>query len=249
MEYWEYLLIFAAGYAAGTINTLAGGGGILAMPTLIFLGLPSVVANGTYRLAVIATGMFGVAGFRSKGITTWPYSLYLGGVAFAGALIGAELAKVLDDTWFNRVLAIVMVGIVALMVFRPVKPAAEIVEQMAQKHKILAYIAFFFIGIYGGFIQVGVGLIILATLTSIHGWSIVKSNSAKLMVVMIYTLGALGVFIYDGLIRWDLGLIMAAGNAGGAWVTSRWSVNKGDRRIRILLLIVAIVLAGKLFFF
>lgn len=245
----DFLLVFVAGYAAGTVNTLAGGGGIIALPMLMFLGLPGAVANGTYRVAVIATGLSGVAGFRSKGMSTWPYSGLLGLVALVGALIGARFSVELDELWFNRILALVLVAMVAMMVFRPVKSVGEVVEQMGKKHRWLAYIAFFFVGIYGGFIQVGVGFIILAAFTGIHKWSIVKSNSAKMMVVLIYTTAAFSVFLYEGLIRWDYGLVMAAGTAAGAWVTSRWSVDKGDKRVRYLLLIVAIGFAIKLSFF
>lgn len=110
-------------------------------------------------------------------------------------------------------------------------------------------IAFFFIGIYGGFIQAGVGFLTIAALTHINGFSLVKANFVKVFAALIYTSSALVVFIIEDKIDWTLGLVLAVGNAGGGWIASRWSVEKGDKAIRIFLVVTVIALAIKLWFF
>jgi len=122
-------------------------------------------------------------------------------------------------------------------------------ERTDRRSQVFGIIAFFFVGIYGGFIQAGVGYVIMASLTFINRFSLLKTNIAKVVVVLIYTLASLGVFIYEGLINWELGIALAVGNATGGYFTSRWSVNKGDQWVRYFVMVTAIAFAIKLFFF
>ena len=84
---YEYLLLIPIGFIAGFLNTIAGGGTLLTLPALIFLGLPAPLANGTNRIAILIQTFTAVKGFKSKGISTYPFSLYLGVSAFLGSFI------------------------------------------------------------------------------------------------------------------------------------------------------------------
>ncbi len=243
------LLIIGAGIGAGFLNAVAGGGSLITLPLLITMGLPSAVANATNRVAIVGQNIFAVAGYRSKGVSAYPYSLYLGISALIGAIIGAKIAVDIDDRLFNRILSIVMILVVVYIIVRPLPKGHEAAEEMSRKHKSLGIISFFGVGIYGGFIQAGVGFIMIALLTSINGFTLVKSNSAKVFVALIYTAAALLVFIYEGVIHWTFGLTLAVGNAIGGWVGSRWSVAKGDVWIRRVLVVAVVGLAIKLWFY
>jgi uncharacterized membrane protein YfcA len=244
MEITNALIIIAAGFAAGFINTIAGGGSLISLPILIFMGLPPTVANASNRIALFSQNIFGVLGFRSKGISAYPYSLWLGLSALVGAIIGAKLAVDIKDDVFNRILAIIMVLVVLTMIVNPVKAGKQ--ERTSTKYTIIGLIVFFFIGIYGGFIQVGVGFMIMAALTSINGFSLVKTNSAKVFIVLVYMTAALAVFIWEDKINWYYGIVMAIGNSSGAWFASRWSVEKGDKWIKIFMIVTVIAMAVKL---
>ena len=100
------------GFIAGGINTIAGGGSLLTLPILIFLGLPPNMANGTNRIAILFQNIFTTAGFKSKGVVTFPFSIYVGISALIGSLIGAQIAVDIKGETFNKVLAIIMVVIV-----------------------------------------------------------------------------------------------------------------------------------------
>jgi len=244
----EILYLVLIGFFAGSINTLAGGGSLLTLPILIFLGLPPTVANGTNRIAILIQNIFGTAGYKSKGVSAYPYSLYLGISALFGAIIGAQIAVDIKGALFNRILAVVMLLVVIFIIFKP-KNFQSLPERLTGKYLWLGIIVFFFIGIYGGFIQAGTGFLILMALTSINHFGLVKSNAAKTLVVLIYSISALATFAYHDKVNWPYGLSLAIGGAIGAWFASRWSVKKGDNLIKIFLIIVVIIMAIKLWFF
>jgi len=246
---FDLVLLVIIGFVAGGINIVAGGGSLLTLPMLIFLGLPPNVANGTNRIAIIIQNIFAVSGFKSKGVSSFPYSIYLAISAFMGAIIGALIAVDIKGDLFNKILAIIMVIIVVYMVFKRKTSIEELKERITGKHFWVGILAFFFVGIYGGFIQAGVGFIILLALSSINRFSLVKSNAIKVFVALVYSFAAVAIFAYNDMINWKYGLILSIGNATGGWFMSRWSVKKGDGFVRLFLIIMVIVMAIKLWFF
>ena len=101
----------------------------------------------------------------------------------------------------------------------------------------MGIVSFFGVGLYGGFIQAGVGFIMIPLLTTINRFSLVKTNSVKVFVALTYSLSALAVFILEGVVNWGFGLTLALGTAIGGWIGSRWSVAKGDVWIRRVLIV------------
>ncbi len=246
---WEYLLLIVAGFVAGFINTLAGGGSLITLPMLIFLGLPPAVANGTNRIAILIQTFFATAGYKSKGVWTFPFNLYLGVSALFGALIGAQIAIDIKGDTFNKILAIIMIVVVALMIFKPKTKSEQLLERFEGKYKFWAIVVFFIFGIYGGFINAGIGFVIMLFLNYVNQMSLVRVNATKVAVVFVYTLGAVLMFALNDKIEWMIGFILAVGNASGAWVASRWSVSKGDRVIKIFMIVMVTILSVKLWFF
>ncbi|MBT8266365.1 MAG: sulfite exporter TauE/SafE family protein [Bacteroidia bacterium] len=246
---YNLLLLLLAGFAAGFINVIAGGGSLISLPILIFLGLPPSVANGTNRLGILFQTSTAVVGFRSKGISTFPFSLYCGIAATIGSIIGAQIAVDIKGETFNKILAIVMIVVVLLIVFKPKVSVESLIERTTGKHLWISMLVFFFLGIYGGFINAGIGFILLLFLSYFNKMTLVKANATKVTIAAIYTFAALMVFIFNDKISWVHGILLALGNALGAWISSRLSVRKGDGFIRIFLLIMVSAMAIKLWFF
>ncbi|MEE9259993.1 MAG: sulfite exporter TauE/SafE family protein [Candidatus Scalindua sediminis] len=253
MEIWQIPVIFIVGITAGVINTLAGGGSLLTLPILIFLGLPTAMANGTNRFAIMIQCLFAVAGFKRKGISNFKLSLLLSAPALIGAIVGAQVAVDMSDALFKRVLAIIMLLVLGLILWNPTKKW-QINPQydrdtigLRWNRLIITMIVFFFIGIYGGFIQAGVGFIIIAALTTISGLKLVDTNSHKVFVVGIYTIFALLVFAFNGKICWTVGIALAAGNGLGGWLGSHWAVARGERWLRLILAVCVVAMVMKLF--
>ena len=116
---YDILLLIGAGVFAGFVNTIAGGGSLLTLPLLIFMGLPPAVANGTNRIAIVVATLSANIGYASKKVVTYPFSIYLGISSLLGAILGARIAIEIDGAVFNRILAIIMIMVVLIMVFKP----------------------------------------------------------------------------------------------------------------------------------
>ena len=240
------LILLGIGLFAGVVNTLAGGGSLVTLPVLIlFLGLDEATANGTNRLMVISAALVASYGYRSKKIVTHPYGLYFGLVATLGAIIGARIAIDMDGDTFKRFLAIIMITVGIIIVFRSIA-SLDLPERLTGKYLLGGLIGFFFIGIYGGFLQAGVGIVIMLLLTQLNRMNLLRTNSVKAFSVFIYSIAAVLIFALDGKILWMVGLWMVLGSVIGAWLSSRWSVKKGDKVIRITLLIMVFYMAVKL---
>ncbi len=244
----KIILILITGIIAGFMNTIGGGGSLLSMPVLIFSGLPTAVANGTNRVALMIQNIVAVSNFKKKGFFYPKLSIMLGIPAIIGSVIGAKLAIDISGDVFQKILGIIMLMVMILIIWRPEKKIIKTVEleDISTKRKVIAVICFFFVGFYGGFIQGGVGFIIIVTLSLITGMSLIKINSLKVFVVGIYMLSSLMVFIINGKVDWMLGMVLAIGNGIGAYLGSNFAVNKGDKWIQRVIFIVMVVMAGKL---
>lgn len=249
MEITDILLLIGAGLLAGIINTLAGGGSLITLPLLIFMGLPPVDANASNRVALFVQNVFAVQGFRSKGVFIFPYSFWVAISAAIGAIVGAKIAIDISGELFRRILAVVMVMVMVMTALKPYLTRSNMGEVFTKGRVGLSIFLFFFVGVYGGFIQAGVGFLVIAVLSNVHGLNMAKTNSIKVFVILIYTIFALIVFFIEDKIHWEYGLILAIGNATGGWVASRWSVGKDDKWIRLFLIVTVVALAIKLWFF
>jgi len=248
MDFLDIGLILFAGMVAGFINTLGGGGSLLTLPILIFLGLPVAVANGTNRIAIIAQNIVGIANFRRKGFFYPKLGLILAIPAVIGSLFGAKFAISISEDLFQKILAVIMIIVLVLILTRPERKFLKEIEgeELSVIRLIVSIFVFFCVGFYGGFINAGVGFIIIVSLTLITGMSLVKVNSLKLFIVLIYISISFIVFIVNGKVDWLLGFTLAIGNAFGAYVGSNFAVSKGDKWIRVVLVIAILVMSAKL---
>jgi uncharacterized membrane protein YfcA len=213
---------------------------------LIFLGLPTAVANGTNRVAIFFQNISAIMGFRRKGVSDFRYSILLAVPAVIGAGIGAIIAIDTKDSVFQLILAVVMITMLILTLLNPTERLKDRIESGGTRSKIIAMAVFFFIGIYGGFIQAGVGLLVITALRLLTGMDLVRTNAIKVFVIFFYTVVALGIFIIKDKVNWYLGPTLAIGNACGAWLGSHWAVEKGDKWIRVVLIVAVLAFAIRL---
>ena len=245
----ELVILLAIGFLAGIVNTLAGGGSLFTLPILIFLGLPPQVANGTNRVVIVAQSLSGSVGYSSKGIYSYPFNIYLGISASFGAYIGAKIALNIDGEIFNKILAVIIIIVGGLIFIQKKKLTNFVNERTSGKYLWFSILVFFIFGIYGGFINAGIGILIMLFLNRLNQMSLVKSNATKVSVVFIYSLFALLIFAYNDSIDWKMGISMAIGSIFGAWFASRWSVKRGDNLIRYAVIISTAIISIKLWFF
>lgn len=235
--------ILGAGLVAGFINTMAGGGSFLTLAALELAGLPSAMANGTNRVAIEIQNIMAVMGFRSKGISNFKLSLHFAVPALLGAIAGAYLVIDLPTVVFHRIMAAAMIMMLVILVINPKRWLQGRNVEFAGRRRLLAYLVFFAIGLYGGAIQAGVGFLLIAALVLVAGLNLVHTNSHKVFIVGTYTLFALFMFALRGQVNWILGLVLSIGNGAGAWIASRLAAEKGEKVVRVVLGIALVVLS------
>jgi len=235
-------LISAGGFVAGVINTMAGGGSLLTVPLLVMLGLPGTIANGTNRIGVLVQSVVGAWRFAAEGVPGWRAALPTLAPLVAGSLVGALAVSRLADEDFERAFGLVML-ILLVPALRP--PSTRDARRRRPWSPAWSWVVFFFIGLYGGAFQAGVGIVLVLALAR-SGHDLVLSNSVKVVVVAAFTTVAAAVFIAQGQVVWTPALVLAASTAAGATVGARITVRGGDRAVRPVLAASVLLLAGRM---
>lgn len=238
----QYLLLMAAGIVSGIVNVLAGGGSFLTLPILIFLGLPAVVANGTNRVGVLMQNLSAVWGFHSAGVLEWRWALIASIPAVAGSALGTWAALHVGDELFRRILAIFMIVITIGTLFAP-EPRADHASRSSRSW--IVGLGFFLVGVYGGFLQAGVGFLVLA-ITSWSGLDLVRGNAIKVVSVFLVTVLALAIFVASDAIHWPMGVALGIGNALGGFIGVHLAVKKGHAWLKGVVAITVVALAIRL---
>ena len=228
-------LLFVAGVAGGWVNVLAGGGSLLTVPIMVFMGLPGPVANGTNRVAIIAQNVASVGAFFRRGYSDFRLSLSLAAAATVGAAPGAMIGVSLEGEWFNRVLAATMIGVMIIMATGRDKPNAPARTTGAPRNLVLGHVLFVGAGFWGGFIQVGVGFLMMPILYRVMGLDLVRVNMHKVLIALVFSCVALTIFAANAPIAWGAGIVLAFGNALGGWLGATMAVDGGEKLIRRVL--------------
>ncbi len=242
-EYLEILILFGVGAVASAINVMAGGGSSLTLPALIFIGLDGAAANGTNRVGILIQSILATLSYRNEKVSAIEKSLKLAALTIPGAVLGALVAVNISNEWFDRILGIVMIGVIITMLVPQSKHGGK---ALTERKTWLVYPAMLAVGFYGGFIQVGVGFLIMAALYHLMRMNLVYVNMHKMFISMIFTIPALIIFIWTDNVDWPLGLSLAAGNGVGGWCAARYSVKGGERVIRYVMVVAIFIIALKL---
>ncbi len=240
MEWYYYILIVVVGVFCGFLNTLAGSGSIVSLAMLMFMGLPANVANGTNRIAILMQNIVGVSSFKKQKVFTFKEGIWLALPAIVGSVIGAALAVEINEDMMQKTIGALLIFLFFIVLYKPdawVKGQAGLIRS---KPSVIQVVIFFFIGLYGGFIQAGVGFFLLSGLVLGAGFDLVKANAIKVFIVLLYTPFALGVFIMNGQVDYKIGFILAAGNMIGAFIAANFAVSLGAKFVRYILLAVIV---------
>lgn len=246
MSWITIAVLIVSGVFVGFINTLAGGGTAISIVVLMMLGLPANVANGTNRVAVIFQNITSVQQFNRQKLLPWRKATLLAIPTIIGSVVGAWIAVDINEAFFRKAMAVIML---IMLFFVIVKPSVWLKERTHLTEKpvsVFEVFIFFLIGIYGGFIQIGVGYYLLAGIVLGSGFDLVRANAIKVWIVLLYTLAAILVFIFNKQVHWQFGLIHAIGNIIGAWIASRMAIKRGVDFVRWVIIVVILVFSADL---
>ncbi len=249
MDPLQLAILALVGIAAGFLNVMAGGGSLLTVPMMLFMGIPGPVANGTNRIAILAQNITAITTFYRRGYAEFKLSLSLAACSIPGAIAGAMLGTQLAGEWFNRIVALIMLAVMLIMVLEREPPVAGPAQTPSRKQMIWGHVLMLGVGFWGGFIQLGVGFIIMPVLHRVMGFDLVRTNMHKVFIIAAYTAVALVIYASQVEILWVVGLALAVGNSLGGWLGTRLQIKQGEGLIKVVLYSVLSVFVVKLLFF
>ncbi len=241
MDAWQSVALGAGGLASGFLNTLAGGGSVISLPLLEWVTGSAAVANATNRIAILFQNVAAVAGFHTGRAVPFRLALRLVPVALLGALLGAWLAVSIHTKSLRLALSLAVVFVAVSAVVRP--------PRTPPLRGFSTHVAFLLVGFYIGFLQVGVGFLLLACLAGGLGLDLVRANAAKVFLVLLVTGPTLVIFGMKGQLRLYEGCILSLGNMLGAWLASRLAIERGSAWVRVVVFAAALVAIVKLLLF
>ena len=245
-SWYLYPALALCGTAAGALNVIAGGGSFLTLPLLIFMGLPPTLANGTNRVGILLQNIGAVWGFNRHGVLDWRWAMWGAIPSAAGAVIGTWGALAVGDRAFTRILAGLMIALTLYTLWDPLgKRQGDNTGVRPRPRRLPVAAGFFLVGIYGGFVQAGVGFLVLAA-TTLGGLDLVRGNAVKVFAILAFTTISLGLFAYNGMVEWSTGLVLAAGTRAGGQLGVKLTVLKGHRWVKGVVTVAVIGFAIKL---
>lgn len=245
---WSALII--GGIACGFVNTLAGGGSFITLPLLLYLGQPPQIANATNRMALVFQTGTAVYGYWNAGERDTQTVLWLAGPGLLGSVLGAYIAVYLNPAVFRPLFGVMLLLAVLPVLFRP-----KIFDNQAQdkdateqtKPKPLLLVGFFFVGVYSGFLQSGVGVWSLLLLLLLSDFQVNHANAVKSQLLLLTTISASLLFLWFNQVVLLVALVLAVGNAGGSWLATRLVKDRKVPWLRWLILGGALAASLKLF--
>nr|WP_309080513.1 TSUP family transporter [Zhihengliuella sp.] len=240
-------LIVVIGFAAGWIDAVVGGGGLLQLPALLLVpGVSPVQALATNKMgSIFGTTTSAVTYYRRVHPdlrTAIPMAL----IALAGSFGGAVVATLLPPSVFKP---IIVAALVAVAVFTAVKPTVGELTQLRHqgvRHYVAAGTIGALIGFYDGLIGPGTGSFLIIAMVVAMGYNFLDASAKAKMVNMATNFGSLVFFIPSGHVLWGLGLALGVANMLGGYTGARMAVSRGSRFIRVVFLVVVSVLILRL---
>lgn len=241
----DVAILLLVGFVVSFVNSISGGGSVLSLPILIFMGMPSAVANGTNRIGVLAGSLGSLIGFKSKGIFLPKLAFEVGWPGVIGSILGSTLAVKLPDKIFNPILSVVIVFVVVMTVKNINSNRINDGTPEIQK-SWYAKLAFAAIGFYGGFLQAGSGLIMIYVFGLFSNLDLFRINALKVFNTVLFISVSLFAFIWFGKVNWPMALALGIGNALGGWVGSHWQLKYGEIWVKRFVFVSGIAIAIKL---
>ncbi|MBL4679537.1 MAG: sulfite exporter TauE/SafE family protein [Pseudomonadales bacterium] len=239
LSFFGIAALLISGFIAGFINTLAGGGSMLTLPALMMLGLPADIANATNRVGVLLQSVIAIKSFKKYDRLDTKAILPMMLPTLSGALIGSLLASYLP-VWFLK--PTLLISMMAMALVMLIAPKFLMVEEGVQPHSIkdkpMGFVMLFLAGVYGGFVQAGVGFILLAALAGVLRYDLVRANALKMVATLFFAIVALAVFIVRDQVMWVPGLILSVGTMTGAAISVKFSLNVSQTTLKWILFVM-----------
>lgn len=241
VDFVQAAMLILIGFIAGGINTFAGGGSNLSLPALMMVGLPADVANATNRVAVFMQSLTATRGYHAHGKLDGHATKDMFLPMVLGGLVGALVASYLQVDILKPLLLATMICVSFWVVLKSDDSTDSNNTPLSCFSNKWGFFATFMAGFYGGFVQAGVGFVLIAVFVGVLNHDLLKANVLKIVATLIFTSIALIVFIFRDQIAWMAGIYLAIGSILGAMISVRFSVNIQPKTLKIMVLLMTIV--------
>lgn len=239
-------MLLGVGVAAGFINSVAGAGSLLTLPALMLTGLDANAANATNRLAIFGQALMSSRAYRNAGVRVGGIVLRLLPPALLGSLLGAWAASHTPEPVLRGCIAAALLAMLLLSIL-PLHVPLVAAPMRATRPSGPMLVGFALIGFYSGFLQIGVGILILLYLVRLHRVDLRSANAIKILINVGTSSAALGVFFWQRLEVDALrGALLTLGSAVGGYWGARTTLRRGEGFVRALMLLAIIACAAKL---
>lgn len=233
-----YIILFIVALFAAGIDAIAGGGGLLVVPTMLILGMNPLVTLGTNKLQ----SCFGTAtssyNYFKNGLLKENNIKLLAIISFVGSLIGTFLVSQLSNELLNNLIPILLIGAAIFLIINKGN------KFNISKSVVLAFLPLvFLIGFYDGFFGPGTGTFFVMTFLIIKNRSIMQATAATKVLNLSSNFASFLVFQYKGFVIWELALIMAIAQVTGAYIGSKLAIKNGEKFVRPVIVFISIVLS------
>jgi len=251
MEWWQEVVVAAAAFAAGLINSIAGGGTLLSFPALIWLGRDPVLANATSTVALWPASLAGVYGFRRELKGGARLLLAFGAPSLVGGVLGAVLLLRTPAGTFARLVPFLVLFATLLVALQ--EPISKRLrgaegEKPSRAWWAGAVVFQFLVGVYGGYFGAGIGILMLAALGLLGFSDIHRMNGLKNVLAILINGVAAVYFIFSGAVIWVDVLVMTFAAIAGGYSGARLAYRLGRRFVRYAVIVIGLVMGVSLFF-
>jgi hypothetical protein len=236
------LFMGLAAFAAGWIDAVVGGGGLIQLPALL-LGFPGAAPAqllATNKLASIFGTATSSLTYVRRVRPDLRTALPMAGVAFLGAIGGALIGLHIPKSAFNPIILVMLIVVGAYTVARPRMGHETALRFDGHRHTLVAMLTGFCIGVYDGALGPGTGSFLVFALVGLMGYAFLEASAKAKIANFATNLGALVVFIPGGHVMWKVGAVMAAMNLAGGYTGARTAVAKGSAFVRVVFIIVLV---------
>jgi uncharacterized membrane protein YfcA len=239
-------VVFAVGVAAGTVGVMVGGGSLLSIPLLIFLGLPPQVAIATDRFAGLGAGATALYRFWRAERIVWRFVPVLALASLLGSLLGASALVGAQPDSLRLVVGVLLVALVPMLFVR--RDFGVVPRQMSRRRMTLGLALYLGVQVLAGFFGGGTGVLVFAILMSFLGVTITQVAATQTIPFLVLTLSSLLLFAASGIVDYRAGLVLLAGTAVGGYLGANLAIRSGDRWVRRLFALVVLASAARLLF-
>jgi len=240
-------LLVVAGFAAGWVDAVVGGGGLIQLPAMMLVpGIAPLQALATNKIASIMGTSVAAATYVRRLKPDPRTAVPLAVSAFAGAIVGAVIATYIPDEAFTPIILVVLIAVGAFTILKPQMGLHAKQRWHGAKHVIGAAVIGLGVGVYDGALGPGTGSFFVILLVSVLGYAFMPASALGKIANFCTNLGALIFFIPTGHVIWHIGLMVGAANLVGGYIGARTALARGNRFVRIVFIVVVAALAVKL---